>query len=75
MIRAFKATSVLLLLGLAATFAQADEYASTIQMFRDAGESAQYFDTSVGYAVFPTIGKGGIGIGGAYGKGLSLIHI
>ncbi len=69
MIRAFKATSILLLLGLAATFAQADEYASTIQAFRDAGESGQYFDTSVGYAVFPTIGKGGIGIGGAYGKG------
>ncbi len=22
-----------------------------------------------GYAVFPNIGKGGIGIGGAYGKG------
>ena len=69
MIRAFKATSILLPLGLAATFAQADEYASTIEAFRNAGESGQYFDTSVGYAVFPTIGKGGIGIGGAYGKG------
>ena len=26
-------------------------------------------DTAYGYAVFPTIGKGGIGIGGAHGKG------
>ena len=25
---------------------------------------------TVGYAVFPTIGKGGIGVGGAYGKGV-----
>ena len=26
-------------------------------------------DSAYGYAVFPTIGKGGIGIGGAHGKG------
>jgi len=26
--------------------------------------------SSVGYAVFPTVGKGAIGIGGAYGKGV-----
>ena len=29
-----------------------------------------WFDNSAGYAVFPKVGKGGIGIGGAYGKGL-----
>ncbi len=28
-----------------------------------------YYDQSYGYAVFPTVGKGGIGIGGAFGKG------
>ena len=28
-----------------------------------------FFDKSYGYAVFPTIGKGGVGIGGAHGKG------
>ncbi|MEX0741603.1 MAG: YSC84-related protein, partial [Phycisphaeraceae bacterium] len=27
-------------------------------------------DAAAGYAVFPTIGKGGAGIGGAYGKGV-----
>ena len=27
------------------------------------------FTTAYGYAVFPTIGKGGVGIGGAYGTG------
>jgi len=29
-----------------------------------------FFETSAGYAVFPKVGKGGIGVGGAYGKGL-----
>lgn len=30
---------------------------------------ARFFDSSVGYAVFPSVGKGGLGVGGAYGKG------
>jgi lipid-binding SYLF domain-containing protein len=29
-----------------------------------------WFSNSAGYAVFPKVGKGGIGVGGAYGKGL-----
>jgi lipid-binding SYLF domain-containing protein len=44
-------------------------YRDTIKMFRNAGESGTYFDKSYGYAVFPTIGKGGIVVGGAYGEG------
>jgi lipid-binding SYLF domain-containing protein len=28
-----------------------------------------FFEKAYGYAVFPTVGKGGIGIGGAYGQG------
>jgi lipid-binding SYLF domain-containing protein len=47
----------------------ADRYQDTIKVFREAGESGQFFDKSYGYAVFPTIGKGGIGIGGAHGSG------
>ena len=47
----------------------ADEYQDAIQVFKNAGESGAFFNDSYGYAVFPTIGKGGIGIGGAYGKG------
>jgi lipid-binding SYLF domain-containing protein len=43
--------------------------AETIKLFQDAGESAEYFKTSYGYAVFPTIGKAGLGIGGAHGSG------
>jgi lipid-binding SYLF domain-containing protein len=29
-----------------------------------------WFKNAAGYAVFPNVGKGGIGIGGAHGKGL-----
>ncbi len=29
----------------------------------------KFFDSAVGYAVFPNVGKGGLGVGGAYGKG------
>ncbi len=47
----------------------ADEYQDTIDVFRKAGESGTFFQSAYGYAVFPTIGKGGIGVGGAYGKG------
>ena len=32
-----------------------------------------FFDDSAGYAVFPKVGKGGIGIGGAHGKGLVIV--
>ncbi len=61
-------TAVIALL-LAAGAAQADEYDDAAKAFRSANESAAYFDTAYGYAVFPTIGKAGIGIGGAHGKG------
>lgn len=53
----------------ASHMAYADEYEDAINSFRNAGESGAYFDKSIGYAVFPTIGKGGIGIGGAHGTG------
>jgi hypothetical protein len=60
---------VFLLLAFSFAPAWADDYADTIKIFKDAGESGTFFDKSYGYAVFPTVGKGGIGIGGAYGKG------
>jgi len=30
----------------------------------------RFFDAAAGYVIIPTVGKGGAGIGGAYGKGL-----
>ncbi|MBP6105356.1 MAG: HD domain-containing protein [Steroidobacteraceae bacterium] len=43
--------------------------AATIKLFQGAGESASFFKKSYGYAVFPTIGKAGLGVGGAHGSG------
>ena len=54
---------------LLATPAWADEYQDTINVFRKAIESSTFFDKAYGYAVFPTIGKAGVGVGGAFGKG------
>jgi lipid-binding SYLF domain-containing protein len=30
----------------------------------------RFFDSAAGWVIIPTVGKGGVGIGGAYGKGL-----
>jgi lipid-binding SYLF domain-containing protein len=67
--RLHRTFALLLLLIVPISHAWADEYTDTINVFRNAGESGDFFNKSYGYAVFPTIGKGGIGIGGAYGKG------
>lgn len=48
---------------------RADIYDDTIKIFRDAGESGKFFNSAYGYAVFPTIGKGGFIVAGAFGKG------
>ena len=60
---------LLFLLAFPAAQARADEYSDTIDVFRKAGESSQFFAKSYGYAVLPTIGKGGFVFGGAYGTG------
>jgi lipid-binding SYLF domain-containing protein len=59
----------LTMLLLPVTQAWADKYEETIEIFRDAVESRGFFENAYAYAVFPTIGKGGIGVGGAYGEG------
>jgi lipid-binding SYLF domain-containing protein len=46
-----------------------DSYTATVEMFKQAGESGAFFDNSYGYAVFPTIGKGGLIVGAAHGDG------
>ncbi len=61
--------AAILLLVFTASTALADEYQDTINVFKNAGESGTFFKSAYGYAVFPTIGKGGVGVGGAFGKG------
>jgi len=56
-------------LALAAGVALADSYDDTIQLFKNAGQSASFFQSCYGYALFPTIGKAGFGVGGAHGNG------
>lgn len=63
------ALALVTLAAIAATPAWADDYGSTIAAFRKAEASGRFFKEAHGYAVFPTIAKGGAGIGGAYGKG------
>jgi len=49
--------------------ALADDFSETIAEFKKSPAVRPFFNSAYGYAVFPTVGKGGIGIGGAYGKG------
>jgi lipid-binding SYLF domain-containing protein len=69
---------LLLLLGLSACSgwdpqekARTDmEVAHTIERFKQKDAGIQrFFDNAYGYAVFPNVGKGAVGIGGAYGTG------
>ena len=61
-----------LLLG--TSVAYASEYDETIELFKHAGESAVFFSNCYGYAVFPTVGAGGLVVGGARGKGHVYVH-
>jgi len=64
------AALLLILLPSLPTMAGTEEVQQTINKFKkkDGGINS-FFKSSYAYAVFPTVGKGGIGIGGAYGKG------
>jgi hypothetical protein len=48
---------------------QADKFTDTIDVFKKSESVQPFFKSAYGYAVFPTIGKGGFVVGGAYGKG------
>jgi lipid-binding SYLF domain-containing protein len=54
---------------LAAPAALADDYSQTVSLFKHAGESAAFFRHSYAYAIFPSIGKGGLILGAAHGEG------
>ena len=60
---------VLAVMMVAGSLAWADDYSDAIDVFKKAGESAAFFKDSYGYAIFPSIAKGGLGVGAAHGKG------
>jgi lipid-binding SYLF domain-containing protein len=53
----------------AAQSAMADEYSSTVRLFRNAGQSGKFFKHCYGYAIFPNVGKGAFIVGAAHGDG------
>lgn len=59
------------ILATAPLFAESDEAAdnATMKEFLKSDIVKKFNDSAYGYAVFPTIGKGGLGLGGAHGKG------
>ncbi|WP_462269645.1 lipid-binding SYLF domain-containing protein [Desulfobacter sp.] len=65
--------SIIILTGLLSLFFTipvfADSYTSAIRVFKKAKAVQPFFNNCYGYAVFPTVGKGGIVVGGAYGQG------
>jgi lipid-binding SYLF domain-containing protein len=62
------ACAVLMGFGIVHAAEEADD-ADTIAVYKRAMESRHFFDTAYGYAVFPTIGEGGLILGAALGKG------
>jgi len=65
---------VLPLLFLSLQAAHAGSYTDTIAVFKNAGASGTFFSRSYAYAVFPTVGSGALGVGGAFGRGRVYVH-
>ena len=59
-----------------------EDLSETIELFRGIPQVAPYFESAYAYAVWPRIGRGGLGIGGASGviylcrggRGLALLR-
>jgi len=47
----------------------ADGYSQAKNTFQQASETTHFFNSAYGYALFPSVGKGGFGVGAAFGKG------
>jgi lipid-binding SYLF domain-containing protein len=69
-IHRFPILMIMFILALAlANPVQADKFTNTIDIYKKSEAVQPFFKNAYGYAVFPTVGKAGIGIGGSYGKG------
>lgn len=72
MIKFFKHLGLLLLVASFSTMGLAasnEDCQATLKQFRGLGDTSKFIAESYGMAVLPTIGKAGIGLGGAYGEG------
>jgi lipid-binding SYLF domain-containing protein len=68
-LRIFVGGCLLALAAVVAQGAEAEDYSKTIKVFRDSAITRPFFENAYGYVVFPKVGKGGAGVGGAFGKG------
>ncbi len=69
-INRFSILMIMFILALAlANPVQADKFTDTVNVFKKSEAVQPFFKNAYGYAVFPTVGKVGIGIGGSYGTG------
>ncbi len=67
--KVFLVVGMSLLLAGVSGAASEEQYAQTIENFKRVETVKPFFGNAYGYAVFPTIGKGGMGIGAAHGQG------
>ena len=70
---ALLATSLLLLCVSAFAKDELKDMSETLGAFQSNDTTGVYFSSAYGYALFPTIGKGGIGIGAAHGSGQTYV--
>lgn len=64
-------TLLLLLIAMSLShLAWSNSYQAALNNFKKSPQVRSFFNKAYGYAIFPTVGKGGIGLGGAHGKGL-----
>jgi lipid-binding SYLF domain-containing protein len=63
------ALAVIMMMAVTPVSVMADSHADAIAVFKSSPAVMPFFETAYGYAVFPTVGKGGLFVGAAYGKG------
>jgi hypothetical protein len=51
------------MLSIGMAYADDNSFRDTLALFKNAGESAAFFNKSYAYAVFPTVGEGALGSG------------
>jgi len=60
---------LVLLAPLTGSAQEVKDYSKTIAVFKSSPQVQPFFKNSYGYAVFPTVGKAALVVGGAYGEG------
>ena len=71
-VKAFLGVSLLCLVS---GLAHASSYGDTIVRFKNSDQTANFFRTCYGYAVFPTVGEAGFIVGAALVRRISLLWV